>query len=88
MSYYEISIDNGPLEKQKSSGITICTGTGSTSWYVNSVFHRSTESDAVMKSGENEKRSIYCILSQINFMITFIGSLNYFTVSITTFHLK
>uniref|UniRef100_A0A3Q4GGK2 NAD(+) kinase n=1 Tax=Neolamprologus brichardi TaxID=32507 RepID=A0A3Q4GGK2_NEOBR len=28
-SYYEISVDDGPWEKQKSSGLNICTGTGS-----------------------------------------------------------
>jgi NAD+ kinase len=33
VSYYEIQVDDGPLMKQKSSGVTICTGTGSTSWY-------------------------------------------------------
>ncbi|VDM59353.1 unnamed protein product [Angiostrongylus costaricensis] len=35
VSYYEIQIDNGKMTKQKSSGIAICTGTGSTSWYFN-----------------------------------------------------
>ncbi|CAJ0581806.1 unnamed protein product, partial [Mesorhabditis spiculigera] len=35
VSYYELQIDSGKLVKQKSSGITICTGTGSTSWYFN-----------------------------------------------------
>ncbi|PIO75843.1 hypothetical protein TELCIR_02110 [Teladorsagia circumcincta] len=35
VSYYEIQIDNGVMVKQKSSGIAICTGTGSTSWYFN-----------------------------------------------------
>ncbi|KAK7100993.1 hypothetical protein V1264_023847 [Littorina saxatilis] len=33
VSYYEFSEDDGPKEKQKSSGITICTGTGSSSWH-------------------------------------------------------
>uniref|UniRef100_A0A8C0HK88 NAD kinase 2, mitochondrial n=1 Tax=Buteo japonicus TaxID=224669 RepID=A0A8C0HK88_9AVES len=28
-SYYEISVDDGPWEKQKSSGLNVCTGTGS-----------------------------------------------------------
>lgn len=32
-SYYEISVDDGPWEKQKSSGLSICTGTGSKAWY-------------------------------------------------------
>ncbi|KJH51218.1 hypothetical protein DICVIV_02583, partial [Dictyocaulus viviparus] len=35
VSYYEIQIDDGKMTKQKSSGIAICTGTGSTSWYFN-----------------------------------------------------
>ncbi|XP_051960186.1 NAD kinase 2, mitochondrial isoform X1 [Xyrauchen texanus] len=34
-SYYEISIDDGPWEKQKSSGLCICTGTGSKAWSYN-----------------------------------------------------
>ncbi|KAG9354054.1 hypothetical protein JZ751_012178 [Albula glossodonta] len=34
-SYYEISIDDGPWEKQKSSGLNICTGTGSKAWSYN-----------------------------------------------------
>ncbi|XP_064624895.1 NAD kinase 2, mitochondrial-like [Lineus longissimus] len=35
VSYYEISVDGSPREKQKSSGVTVCTGTGSSSWYFN-----------------------------------------------------
>ncbi|EPB79769.1 hypothetical protein ANCCEY_01143 [Ancylostoma ceylanicum] len=35
VSYYEIQIDDGKMVKQKSSGIAMCTGTGSTSWYFN-----------------------------------------------------
>ncbi|XP_072310198.1 NAD kinase 2, mitochondrial isoform X2 [Eucyclogobius newberryi] len=34
-SYYEISVDNGPWEKQKSSGLSVCTGTGSKAWSYN-----------------------------------------------------
>uniref|UniRef100_A0A3B4HC29 NAD kinase 2, mitochondrial n=1 Tax=Pundamilia nyererei TaxID=303518 RepID=A0A3B4HC29_9CICH len=34
-SYYEISVDDGPWEKQKSSGLNICTGTGSKAWSYN-----------------------------------------------------
>lgn len=36
VSFYEISIDGSHKEKQKSSGIMVCPGTGSTSWYFNS----------------------------------------------------
>ncbi|KAK0406039.1 hypothetical protein QR680_018332 [Steinernema hermaphroditum] len=35
VSYYEIQYDSQAMVKQKSSGITICTGTGSTSWHFN-----------------------------------------------------
>uniref|UniRef100_A0A3B3C779 NAD(+) kinase n=1 Tax=Oryzias melastigma TaxID=30732 RepID=A0A3B3C779_ORYME len=34
-SYYEISVEDGPWEKQKSSGLSICTGTGSKAWSYN-----------------------------------------------------
>uniref|UniRef100_A0A8C9S7G7 NAD kinase 2, mitochondrial n=1 Tax=Scleropages formosus TaxID=113540 RepID=A0A8C9S7G7_SCLFO len=34
-SYYELSVDDGPWEKQKSSGLSICTGTGSKAWSYN-----------------------------------------------------
>ncbi|BFY99379.1 hypothetical protein BsWGS_02419 [Bradybaena similaris] len=33
VSYYEMTTDTSPKEKQKSSGVTICTGTGSSSWH-------------------------------------------------------
>lgn len=35
VSYYELSINGGKWEKQKSSGVTVCTGTGSSSWNFN-----------------------------------------------------
>ncbi|PIO05426.1 hypothetical protein COT47_04865 [Candidatus Woesearchaeota archaeon CG08_land_8_20_14_0_20_43_7] len=34
-SYYELSIDGNSYEKQKSSGILVCTGSGSTAWFYN-----------------------------------------------------
>lgn len=34
-SYYEISVNDGPWEKQKSSGLSVCTGTGSKAWSYN-----------------------------------------------------
>lgn len=34
-SYYEISVDDGTWEKQKSSGLNVCTGTGSKAWSYN-----------------------------------------------------
>lgn len=35
VSYCELSVDNNRMVKLKSSGLTVCTGTGSTSWYYN-----------------------------------------------------
>lgn len=35
VSFYELSVDGRSQLKQKSSGITICSGTGSTSWFFN-----------------------------------------------------
>ncbi|ELU16622.1 hypothetical protein CAPTEDRAFT_170107 [Capitella teleta] len=43
MSFYEVCFDDGPVSKQKSSGITVCTGTGSTSWFFN-INHISQDS--------------------------------------------
>ncbi|XP_078061578.1 NAD kinase 2, mitochondrial isoform X2 [Mustelus asterias] len=34
-SYYEISIDDGPWEKHKNSGLNMCTGSGSKAWSYN-----------------------------------------------------
>ncbi|CAD5220820.1 unnamed protein product [Bursaphelenchus okinawaensis] len=41
VSYLEIQINDGPVYKQKNSGVIVCTGTGSTSWNYN--INRSTE---------------------------------------------
>ncbi|CEF59434.1 NAD kinase 2, mitochondrial [Strongyloides ratti] len=35
VSYFEVSINNEKPVKQKNSGISICTGTGSTAWHFN-----------------------------------------------------
>ena len=35
VSYYELSINDKNKTKLKSSGLTVCTGTGSTSWFFN-----------------------------------------------------
>ncbi|KAL3994389.1 ATP-NAD kinase family protein [Acanthocheilonema viteae] len=35
VSYYEIQCGDGEMVKQKSSGVIVCTGSGSTSWYFN-----------------------------------------------------
>ncbi|KAG7240899.1 hypothetical protein INR49_023473 [Caranx melampygus] len=52
-SYYEISVDDGPWEKQKSSGLSICTGTGSKAWSynINKLAEQSVEE--VLKIGKS-----------------------------------
>lgn len=32
VSSYDVQIDNNPVIRQKSSGLTVSTGTGSTAW--------------------------------------------------------
>uniref|UniRef100_A0A670YN18 NAD kinase 2, mitochondrial n=1 Tax=Pseudonaja textilis TaxID=8673 RepID=A0A670YN18_PSETE len=51
-SYYEISVDDGPWEKQKSSGLNICTGTGSKAWSfnINKIANQAVEE--ILKIGE------------------------------------
>ncbi|XP_078127118.1 NAD kinase 2, mitochondrial isoform X1 [Sander vitreus] len=60
-SYYEISVDDGPWEKQKSSGLSICTGTGSKacvfsllvrSYNINKLVEQSVEE--VLKIGKSQ----------------------------------
>ncbi|XP_037835505.1 NAD kinase 2, mitochondrial isoform X4 [Kryptolebias marmoratus] len=53
-SYYEISVDDGPWEKQKSSGLSICTGTGSKAWSynINKLSEQSVEE--VLQIGASE----------------------------------
>ena len=36
-SYYDLVVDSNSAERQKSSGVLVYTGTGSTSWYVRPV---------------------------------------------------
>ncbi|KAL0965686.1 hypothetical protein UPYG_G00284460 [Umbra pygmaea] len=53
-SYYEISVDDGPWEKQKSSGLSICTGTGSKAWSynINKLVEQAVEE--VLKIGKTQ----------------------------------
>ncbi|KAM9820752.1 NAD kinase 2, mitochondrial [Neosynchiropus ocellatus] len=53
-SYYEISVDDGPWEKQKSSGLSICTGTGSKAWSYN--INKLTEQtvEEILKIGKSQ----------------------------------
>uniref|UniRef100_A0A4W6DH30 NAD kinase 2, mitochondrial n=1 Tax=Lates calcarifer TaxID=8187 RepID=A0A4W6DH30_LATCA len=52
-SYYEISVDDGPWEKQKSSGLSICTGTGSKAWSYNINKLAEQAVEEVLKIGKN-----------------------------------
>lgn len=54
VSYYELSVDNNRLTKMKSSGLTVCTGTGSTSWYYN-----------INKLTEQQVQSIVSIINKV-----------------------
>lgn len=54
VSYYELSIDNNRFIKMKSSGLTVCTGTGSTSWYYN-----------INKLTEQQVQSIVAIINKV-----------------------
>lgn len=62
-SYYEISIDDGPWEKQKSSGLSVCTGTGSKAWSynINKLVEQTVED--VLRIGK-EKTSLDIPLNQ------------------------
>lgn len=84
VSYYELSVDNNRLIKMKSSGLTVCTGTGSTSWYYNinklteqqiqsivSIINKVTKSTRV---NENDPELINNITKQFNQTLTFAST--------------
>lgn len=54
VSYYELSVDSSAMSKMKSSGLTVCTGTGSTSWYYN-----------INKLTQQQVQSVLSIISDI-----------------------
>ncbi|RVE65385.1 hypothetical protein OJAV_G00116170 [Oryzias javanicus] len=53
-SYYEISVEDGPWEKQKSSGLSICTGTGSKAWSYNINKLAEQAVEEVLKIGRSQ----------------------------------
>uniref|UniRef100_A0A8C6TAJ4 NAD kinase 2, mitochondrial n=1 Tax=Neogobius melanostomus TaxID=47308 RepID=A0A8C6TAJ4_9GOBI len=53
-SYYEISVDDGPWEKQKSSGVSVCTGTGSKAWSYNINKLPEQAVEEVLKIGKSQ----------------------------------
>ncbi|TMS32638.1 hypothetical protein L596_000455 [Steinernema carpocapsae] len=79
VSYYEIQFDSEPMIKQKSSGITICTGTGSTSWHfnINKLTNQCvTELIGILKDSFNvgiepSKENVQHIVDQFNSRLIF-----------------
>ncbi|XP_072227747.1 NAD kinase 2, mitochondrial isoform X2 [Leuresthes tenuis] len=53
-SYYEFSVDDGPWEKQKSSGLSICTGTGSKAWSYNINKLAEQAVEEILKIGKSQ----------------------------------
>jgi len=60
VSFYELLVDNGSWQKQKSSGVMICPGTGSTSWHLN-VNHVSFQAvQEILQVGKNDSSQLSC----------------------------
>ncbi|KAK3090289.1 hypothetical protein FSP39_010669 [Pinctada imbricata] len=83
VSYYETKLDNTEWHKQKSSGLTVCTGTGSTSWFFhihqisNQTVQQILQIANDITSGHfpvDDVRSIKRIASQFNNSFTFDAS--------------
>ena len=56
----ELLVDNGSWQKQKSSGVMICPGTGSTSWHLN-VNHVSFQAvQEILQVGKNDSSQLSC----------------------------
>ena len=53
-SYYQLSHDGGLPEKQKSSGLLIYTGTGSTSWAFNVNKFTACEVTRILRAAERD----------------------------------
>jgi len=72
VSFYELSVDDGSWQKQKSSGMLICPGTGSTSWHLNinhvsfqqveDILHAAGETHCVCVSRQDDGRPVVTIL--------------------------
>ncbi|VDM62257.1 unnamed protein product [Angiostrongylus costaricensis] len=69
VSTYSISIDDQPMVKQKSSGLIVSTGTGSTSWYygMNRVEEQSVEAilEAMQSLGVEVKANMRKLAGEI-----------------------
>ncbi|VDP30720.1 unnamed protein product [Heligmosomoides polygyrus] len=66
VSTYSISIDDQPMVKQKSSGLIVSTGTGSTSWYV--FYCDQNECKAYYGMNRVEEQSVSAILEAMHGM--------------------
>ncbi|XP_033845682.1 NAD kinase 2, mitochondrial isoform X2 [Periophthalmus magnuspinnatus] len=64
-SYYEISVDDGPWEKQKSSGLSVCTGTGSKAWSYNINKLAEQAVEEVLKIGKAQAHLEYHLNHEI-----------------------
>uniref|UniRef100_A0A3P9JJE4 NAD(+) kinase n=1 Tax=Oryzias latipes TaxID=8090 RepID=A0A3P9JJE4_ORYLA len=70
-SYYEISVEDGPWEKQKSSGLSICTGTGSKAWSYNINKLAEQAVEEVLKIGELIKILLPHVTDEYNQSLVF-----------------
>lgn len=76
VSRYELSVDNNKPLKYKSSGLTVCTGTGSTAWYFNSNKMTPQQVKTVLevtntKINTNDKNLVDDIMQQCNEKLLF-----------------
>ena len=51
---YELTVDDHPSEVQRSSGVLVCTGTGSTAWMSNAAAIHPDQVDAVLTGEKRE----------------------------------
>jgi hypothetical protein len=57
---YELTVDDHAAEIQRSSGVLVCTGTGSTAWMANAAGIHSDQVQAVLKGMfTNLERSVW-----------------------------
>ncbi|XP_039297716.1 NAD kinase 2, mitochondrial isoform X2 [Nilaparvata lugens] len=71
VSYFELKLPNHPLTKVKSSGLCICTGTGSTSWHLsmNRITKQSIEQ--VLKFANATSDKVESIVQDFNNSLIF-----------------
>lgn len=83
VSFCEVSIDDSVRQKQKSSGVTVCTGTGSTSWFFN-INHLTTQSvHDILKIGMPYNKNIRFTGQPLLKCFVFNQNIVYFLLSFT-----